>query len=221
MGKYKKLLSDVFSSGRKKNKIFCIGRNKTGTTSLKKALQDLGYQVGDQSRAELLVKDYDAGNWSPIIKYCKSAEAFQDALFSWPFTWLILHHHFPRSRFVLTTRDSESWYKSITRFHGKRFSNDKTRPPNKKELKNATYRYRGWLWDNHRAVWKTPENDLYNKKKMIENYEMHNQMVRHFFTGKPNFIEIDVSHDDSYIKLCRFLKREPRYEKFPHLNSSK
>jgi hypothetical protein len=29
-------------------KIFCIGLFKTGTTSLKKAFQDLGYTVGDQ-----------------------------------------------------------------------------------------------------------------------------------------------------------------------------
>ena len=39
-----------------KQKIFCIGRNKTGTTSLKRAFEDLGYPVGDQRKAEILTE---------------------------------------------------------------------------------------------------------------------------------------------------------------------
>lgn len=31
------------------SKVFCIGRNKTGTTSLGKVLEDLGYRLGDQA----------------------------------------------------------------------------------------------------------------------------------------------------------------------------
>lgn len=31
-----------------KAKYFCIGRNKTGTTSLKRAFEDLDYPVGNQ-----------------------------------------------------------------------------------------------------------------------------------------------------------------------------
>lgn len=111
-----------------KTKIFCIGRNKTGTTSLKKALKDLGYRVGVQSKAELLLADYSKGKWKSLIKYCKTAEVFQDAPFSWPYTWLILHEHFPGAKFILTTRDSEDWYRSITRFHAKKFAPGKSIP---------------------------------------------------------------------------------------------
>jgi hypothetical protein len=39
-----------------KVKYFCIGRNKTGTTSLKRAFEDLGYPVGDQRKAEILTE---------------------------------------------------------------------------------------------------------------------------------------------------------------------
>ncbi|MGR9087962.1 MAG: hypothetical protein ACU841_12930, partial [Gammaproteobacteria bacterium] len=36
---------------RNKTKYFCIGRNKTGTTSLKKAFEDLGATLLDADRA--------------------------------------------------------------------------------------------------------------------------------------------------------------------------
>lgn len=44
--------STLNSIGRKK--VFVIGQNKTGTTSLEKAFKDLGFIVGDQRVAEIL-----------------------------------------------------------------------------------------------------------------------------------------------------------------------
>ena len=41
-----------------KPKIFGIGMNKTGTTSLKAAMQELGYVTGRQSSAEKLIEDW-------------------------------------------------------------------------------------------------------------------------------------------------------------------
>lgn len=204
---------------KKKEKVFCIGRNKTGTTSIEFVLKEFGYNMGNQGKAELLVHDYAKGNWKPIIKYCKSAEAFQDAPFSWPNTWLILHEHFPDAKFILTTRDSEKWYNSITKFHAKGFSKN-NHPPTKSDLINATYRYKGFMWDANRAVWKTDEENVYNKKNMIDNFERHNKDVKHFFIGKNNFLEIDVSDEYSYIELCDFLGKEPMHKDFPHLNKT-
>jgi hypothetical protein len=41
-----------------KFKIFCIGCNKTGTTSLETAFKDWGYKLGNQTIAERLVDSY-------------------------------------------------------------------------------------------------------------------------------------------------------------------
>ncbi|NNK80793.1 MAG: hypothetical protein HKO93_04780, partial [Flavobacteriales bacterium] len=68
--------------GFKSSKIFCIGANKTGTTSVEKALIDLGYRMGDQKKALHLIEDYKRREFKPIIRFCKTADAFQDAPFS-------------------------------------------------------------------------------------------------------------------------------------------
>lgn len=201
-------------------KIFCVGRNKTGTTSLAKALSDLGYRVADQAKSEMLIKDYANAHWKPIIDFCKTADAFQDVPFSSPNTWLILHHYFPNSKFILTTRNAEDWYQSIVSFHAKLFSKDAVSAPNAQELKEANYRYKGFMWDENRAVWNTPENDLYNKELLINQYQIHNDSIRNFFHNKPNFIEIDVSKDSDYSALCKFLNKTPLYDKFPHSNKT-
>jgi hypothetical protein len=67
-----------------KVKYFCIGRNKTGTTSLKKAFEDLGFIVGDQRAAELLAdRHYFDGDFEEIVKYCKTAQVFKNVPFSY------------------------------------------------------------------------------------------------------------------------------------------
>ena len=71
-----------------KTKYFCIGRNKTGTTSLKRAFEDMGFTVGNQRAAELLTdRYYFSQDFSPITKYCITAQVFQDVPFSYPDTY--------------------------------------------------------------------------------------------------------------------------------------
>src|SRR5437763_5861921 len=91
---------------RNKQKIFCIGRNKTGTTSLTKAMMELGFITGNQGRAERLIDCYKLRNFKPIIAYCKTAQFFRDVPFSLPFTFIALDVAFPGSKFILTVRDS-------------------------------------------------------------------------------------------------------------------
>ena len=62
---------------RNKTKFFCIGRNKTGTTSLKKAFSDLGFIVGNQTLSEKLYDRYFFSNdFDKIVSYCETAEVF-------------------------------------------------------------------------------------------------------------------------------------------------
>jgi hypothetical protein len=83
---------------RGKVKYFCIGRNKTGTTSLKLTFLDLGFPVGHQRAAEILFdRHYFAGEFRPIINYCRSARVFQDVPFSCPETFKHLDKAAPGS----------------------------------------------------------------------------------------------------------------------------
>ena len=200
-------------------KVFCIGFGRTGTTSLERALRDLGYRLGDQYQGELLVQDYLVRNFRPIVEFCLTAEAFQDAPFCLPFTYIALDQSFPRAKFILSVRDdADQWYRSLVRFHGNLFAGG--RIPAKNDLLHATLSSPGYVWKSFRAVFDTPEDDLYHKPTLISLYDGHNACVRNYFKPKANLLELNLSHKGAYGELCHFLGREPVAEEFPWLNSS-
>jgi hypothetical protein len=198
-------------------KVFCIGFPKTGTTSLGRALEELGYRLGDQRQGELLLPAYAAGDFDKIVDFCLTADAFQDAPFCYPLTYLALEEAYPSARFLLSVRDSaEQWYESLVRFHGDLFAGG--RVPVKDDLVRATYCYPGFVWEAVCAVWKTPEDDVYNKPSLMAQYESHNAGVRNHFRIKTNFLELNLAGKGAYCKLCEFLGKEPAALDFPHLN---
>lgn len=109
MYKHLKLMS------RKKDyssKVFCIGYNKTGTTSLGKALQLLGYRHSSYNR-KVWREYYKKNKIVKILEYTARFDSFDDL------PWLkedmipILDKVFPNSKFIFLTRDDESWKKSF------------------------------------------------------------------------------------------------------------
>jgi hypothetical protein len=169
-----------------KQKIFCVGCNKTGTTSLEVALRELGYIMGDQATAELLTIQYwGKRDFRRIIRYCYTAQAFQDVPFSKPYTYQALDMAFPNSKFILTVRDSsDQWYNSITRFHAKMWEKN-GRIPTKKDLQQASYRYKGMAWDANRLSYTSPEDDPYRKADLVAYYERHNAAVIEYYRHRP------------------------------------
>ena len=201
-------------------KIFCIGANKTGTTSLKKAFTDLGFTVGKQSRAELLINDYAEKNFTRIIDYCRTAQVFQDVPFSWEGTFKVVDKAYPGSKFILTVRDSpEQWYDSLVNFHSRIFGGGKV--PTPADLQRSQYVWQGWAWDIVKARG-VPAllNDPYDKDARIRLYVEHIEDVRSYFKERPaDLLEINLSDEDSYEKFCQFIG--VRYEeeaKFPWEN---
>lgn len=206
---------------KNKPKIFGIGNNKTGTTSLKIAMKDLGFKVGEQRPAELMLNDYAVRNFNPLIEFCKTAQFFQDVPFSKPFTFVSLDHAFPKSKFILTIRDSpEQWYNSLTKFHAKLWGKE-GRIPTKEDLKEATYIYKGWAWELNRTLGITTENDLYNKELLIQSYLDHNKQVKEYFKHRPNdLLILNVSEPGAYRKLCSFLGVQSDKADFPWENKT-
>ena len=216
----KKIISrtKIFSLNRKYNpKIFCIGRNKTGTTSLEKAFIDLGYAMGNQQKAELLLPHYINNNFKPIIDYARSARVFQDSPFSYPETYKHLDKAYPGSKFILTIRDSpEQWYKSIIAFHAGIFGHGQI--PTAEDLKNAGYVYKGWIWQLNSFLYKTPENDPYNREMLMAHYEKHNRDIMEYFEGRNDLLVINISQPGSYHMFCNFIGNKPLYKEFPWEN---
>jgi len=88
------------------HKVFCIGANKTGTTSLAMFFRSINYKVGNQEEGELLLKEWSIRNFGPIIELAKTADFFQDIPFSCPYTYQALDMAFPAAKFILSVRDS-------------------------------------------------------------------------------------------------------------------
>lgn len=201
-------------------KIFCIGRNKTGTTSLEQALKNLGYQLGDQTSGERLFRDWIRRDFRRIVDLCTTADAFQDIPFSLPYTYQALDQAFPGSRFVLSVRDSaDEWYESMVRFHTQIVG--KGRTPTADDLREFKYCYPGFLWEVQQHVFRVKEGQEYDRAVCTENYERHNEDVRRYFYYRPEaLLVLNVADSDAMRCLCRFLGREYCGQEMPHLNRS-
>lgn len=204
-----------------KQKIFCIGLNKTGTTSLKKVMQEFGYVCGKQSKGEALIYDWARRDFKKIIHYCYSAQFFQDLPFSLPYTYVSLDQAFPNSKFILTIRENpEVWYKSLTNFHAKMWGRDR-RIPTKEDLQNACYGKKGRPWEANRIIYKTPENDPYNKDELIDFYIQHNKNVMEYFRHRvEDLLILNVANNNAFPKLCDFLGLEKEERSFPWENKT-
>lgn len=201
-------------------KIFVIGRNKTGTTSIKVCLQELGYRIGDQKTAELFIDDYAKGNFDNILAYCESAEVFQDAPFSWPNTYKHVYKKYPKAKYILLERDSsDEWFNSVVRFHSKIINNGN--PVSAEDLKDFSYRRKGFLWQVAQVVYGVTESEIYNRDIYIKNYESYNEEVKEFFENKENFLFIKLTDSDAREKLAKFINRKPEEVRIPHVNRTK
>lgn len=205
---------------KSKPKIFCIGQNKTGTTSLQKFFQDHGFKLGDQPTAELLMDDYIARNWKPILKYCETAEVFQDIPFSNDYLYVLLDHHFPNAKFILSERDNaDQWYNSITKFHSKLFGKNGNMPT-KEDLQNGTYRYKGFIWKSFQEKYGEIQGDIYNKENLLKPYTVRNEEIRHYFKDKSNFLAVNLSQPDAVKKVAHFVNITPKYQTMPWENKT-
>jgi hypothetical protein len=204
-------------------KIFCIGRNKTGTTSLQSALIQLGYRVGVQRDAELLVEEWGKRNFQKLIQYCHTADAFQDVPFSYHYTFQAMDTAFPESKFILSVRDSdEQWYQSVVRFHTMRLEQriGFRRAPTLEDIKQDPYIKPGWIWRN-RELTGIVGVEAFPEGPLKHYYNRHNEIVVDYFRNRPgDLLVLNLSENDSMQHLCEFLGKPYCGQEMPILNQS-
>lgn len=203
-------------------KVFCVGRNKTGTTSLAAALRELGYRVGEQRPAELLMEDWGRRDFRRLVAYCHSADAFQDVPFSHDYTFQAMDAAFPGSKFILTVRSSaEEWFQSRVRFDMKRLKVT-GRLPTADDLRDDPYVFKGWSWRGRVLVFgAAAEASLYDEQIQKSHYTRHNDRVRDYFRHRPtDLLVLNLADADSMKRLCEFLGRPWVGQRMPVLNQS-
>lgn len=202
-------------------KVFCVGRNKTGTTSLEAALKSLGFRMGLQARGEMLRSDWAKRDFTRIIDLARTADAFQDAPFSLHFTFQALDMSFPGSKFILTVRDSpEQWFESVMRFQTGIVN--KGRLPTADDLREFEYRFKGYLWQSFVDTYGDDESLLYDKDTYIAHYLHHNRSVTDYFRNRPDdLLVLNVGAPDAMKMLCAFLGIAHRGQTMPRLNATR
>ncbi len=177
-------------------KVFCIGFQKTGTTSLYAALTTLGYEtaavVGRGWSAERLAAEGAA----LCIDTMRDYDAAQDM--PWPIFFRDLDAAFPGSKFILTVRDSESWFASIESHFG----------ANPDEMQAFVYG-------------RDAAAPAGAKARYLEIYARHERDVRAWFANRPNDLLImDLERGDGWPELCAFLGAAIPDAAFPVRNRS-
>jgi hypothetical protein len=102
------------------SKVFCIGYNKTGTTSLGRSLELLGYNNSSFNR--IVWRNYYVKNdIKKILDYTAKFDSLDDLPWLMEDMIPILDKAFPKSKFIYLTRDEESWKKSLYNWRYKTF----------------------------------------------------------------------------------------------------
>ena len=203
-----------------KGKVFCIGFNKTGTTSVESVMRGIGLTVGNQAEAEMLVHDWGRRDFRRILSYCQSADAFQDIPFSLPGTFAAVDEALPGSKFILTVRSSaDKWFNSLERFHSQIVG--KGRVPTADDLREFNYRYPGYIADVMRLSYSADGSAFYDRVPYSAYYEAHNVAAREYFKDRPGqFLELNCESPDAMEKLLSFLGVPFTGQQMPRLNAS-
>ena len=181
----------------KKHKVFCIGFQKTGTTSMEAALGELGYKVASIFGKELPLDELRRSYVARGLEIAEEYDAVQDM--PWPLLYRELDQAFPGSKFILTWRDTDKWLNSVCGHLG----------TNGGVLQQLSY--------GEDARCPVGNEDLYRTV-----YETHNVDVRAYFRNRPDdFLEMKVADGDGWEPLCRFLNEPVPAVPFPFVNSAK
>ena len=177
-----------------KGKIICVGMHKTGISSLEQALRVLGFTVrGGSSR---LLVPILKGNFKPVLKTMESWDAVRDI--PWYKIYRELDERVPDCKFILTVREDEAWYRSVSRSIG--------------EIKRANGE---WVYGRGKGLPK------YNKENTLHVYHKHNREVLEYFEDRPNdLLVLNIAAGDGWDKLCEFFGKEIPEIPFPHKNQA-
>lgn len=178
-------------------KVFGIGLNKTGTTTLGLCLQRLGYR---HSSFDLeLLEQVWMGQLDGLMAVVDAHDSFED--WPYPLAFEQLDASFPGSRFILTRRrSSQAWLRSLE-LHALR-----TDPAVGPRARSLAY---GWPYPQL-----APEAHL-------ALYENHLQRVRRHFRHRPgDLLEVCWEEQASWEPLCRFLGLVEPQDPFPHANAA-
>lgn len=164
-----------------KTKVFCIGFQKTGTSSMRDALKQLGYNVAGHYGTDLPIAELRPRYVEIGLELAKQYDAVQDM--PWALIYRELDEAFPGAKFIYTERDADNWIGSMIKHFGTKESS----------VRQLTYG----------DAYPYPEgNEAHYKQVYLE----HRAQIMAYFTNRPDdFLAIDLESGEGWPELGRFL----------------
>lgn len=187
---------------QQKHKIIGIGFHKTGLSSLKLALEILGYSTikGQQAYKGLLseqeaIQKLEEKAYRDIFSYIEPYQAIVDN--PWNILFEEIDQHFSNSKFILTTRNEDNWLRSAKGYFRNR--------PNK-AIRTWIYGYSA-----HHI----------NDSIYLNRYRRHQTLVKKYFENREeDLLVMDIEAGDGWEKLCPFLNKPIINLPFPKQNKN-
>jgi hypothetical protein len=196
------------------------GFPRTGTSSLKASLQELGfgpcYHMSELLRNPDRVRQWDAmtngdADWTSIFNGYRSAVDFPAAAY-----WRELAAHYPNAKIILTLRDHDRWYESMASTVMRAQLDPVARTVSRLvALGNPSYRT--WFrWDNrlHDTFF---EGDFAERSRVLKVFDRHIAEVQAEIPAD-RLLVFDVAQ--GWEPLCEFLGVPVPDRPFPSVNDS-
>jgi hypothetical protein len=196
-------------------KVVGAGFGRTGTLSLKVALERIGFGPC-YHRVEVFPRPEHVAMWHRLAfeQSMDWDEIFRGfgATVDWPAArwWREIAAHFPDAKVLLSVRDPEAWYKSVT---------DTIYQPMKSPAPDGVPELVRLQSEMARKaiLGETFDNRFEDKAHAIEVFQKHNQAVRDTI-DPTRLLVFDVR--EGWGPLCRFLEVPVPDEPFPRLNDT-
>lgn len=183
-------------------KVFEIGVAKTGTTSLGKAYEILGFKHKAED-PDLYFKFIDNYDYEVLFEVIDKYDAFQDG--PWhnkDVDYKILDKKYPNSKFIILERDDESWIRSNEKFYSPKYH---------KDWENWEYSF---LIDDR---WVTQRESVIEEKLTYKNSKYLE--IKEYFKDRQNdLLVMNICDGQGWEVLCPFLGKEIPNVPFPKLN---
>lgn len=175
------------------SKVFCIGAPKTGTTSLRHAMEKLGFRHKTWDRKLWL--RYKDGDLDAVIDVARQFDSFDDGPWNNDVLYQEIDRRFPGSKFVLTERDPASWLRS----HEEHFTAISL------------------LW-HPSLLWRRSYSEA-KRQRILKAYLERNREIKAYFADRPeDLLVMNVVGGDGWETLCPFLGVRTLEQPFPKEN---
>jgi hypothetical protein len=190
-------------------RIFGIGLPRTATASLSCALEKLGFRslhldlVDAITRREVL--DHLTNGAGLRLSALERYDAVSDAPIA--ATFEALDAAYPRSRFVLTVREKESWLRSCEWLWGQ------LEPYLREHPEEPYARFLAAVFGALYGDWS------FDAERFARAYDAHRERVLSHFAGRRDLLVYDICSGAGWEPLCKFLDVRPPRSPFPRVES--